>query len=266
MFGAVDDRLVLDRRDQRAVRAVEHIVAIGRVGVAVGRIDAKARPQLQVARRFEAQRAHAADILQRRRQPLDRAAYRHRQQPVAEIDQIGAQHAVERRRVVAQAQFIGIRLFGLQIVADRIEADLIGRKGAGRGGRREGARHLGEAAEDFRLGAQLYGEAGMGLEPVLHLDLPFGEGRLHDRFGLVADLEALPPQVDRHHAQVDLVLDMILEGVSGEVEFPLGEEGVLRIVAEAQTRVGAAGEGVEAPGLVELVILIPGARAQRLDA
>ena len=106
----------------------------------------------------------------------------------------------------------------------------------------------------------------MGLEPVLDLDPAFGEARLDKGIGLVGDLEALPSQVDRHHAQVDLVLDMILEGVRREIELPLGEEGVFGIVAEAQARLRPAGEGVKAARLMEFVILIPCPCAQRLNA
>src|SRR3546814_7243401 len=75
--------------------------------------------------------------------------------------------------------------------------------------------------------------------------------------GLVGNAVALPAQVERETAEFNPVSDVVLQRLGVEVEFPLGEERILGVVAERAARIGAALEGIEPPRLAKIVVFVP---------
>ena len=258
MLGGVDGLLALDVLHQAADR---HVVAIGRVIVAVRGEYAEAIAKLGLQRGFEAISADRAHIRQNRRVADDACANRLGERAVLEIDIIAGQQRVDPAIMIARADFIGVRGFGLQLVGRQqgVEPGLRGSERSARRRRDKCAGHFGEIAEQFDLIAQLVVEPGVRLEEILHLDAARGEPARHDRRGLVGDREALPAEIDRQIPERDLVLHIILHGVGFVGVVPLGRERQILEVQRIARRRGAAVEAIETPCLAEVVHLVPAA-------
>ena len=264
VLGAVGDRLPGSRDGGdhigalRILGADDDVIAVGVVVVAVGNQRRHAVPKAQLAARLDARRAHAAHVLQRIGRAHDTHRSRDRQQAVAEVDEIARQHAVEDAAVVAQAGLVGIRLFGLEERLDRIEPGLAGGERPGRGGRSEGARHLREAGEGLDRRRDAVRHARMRLKPVAGRERAGRAAASHDRRGA----GRLVRGHDRRHlgiAQLDLVHHIVLIRLGAEIDIPLGEERIMLEFQVIAPRIGAAGIGIEAAGLIEVVVFEPAA-------
>ena len=208
---------------------------------------------------------HAADIVQRRRNALDRGADRIGQQAVREVDIVTGRRQLQPAGAVADAALGRLRLFGAHGARDRIERRLADRERRSRRRRDEGAHILGIAGEDFRLVAQVQHRPDLRQEPVLALD-PAPCQRPRQRVRLVANPHALPAAIDGQLADVERVADRILQRLGVVLAVPDGRHRITLEVQRAAVRRRGVGHAIEATRLMQRVALIPAGQLQLVGA